>query len=655
MAREHNLSIDINAASQSQIITKLEEDSDVSSLLSPITDEDIEPGLVYALRTFTETVEGRAKVEKGDSLILLDDSNNYWWLVKILKNGDVGYMPAEDIEMPFEKLARINKHKNVNLTIPKNNIDDNLSIKQTKIKSKVVIFTSPEYFVCGDDNEDVQVIEEQEQQTQQEEVTNQEDNNETQIVVAEAKELNIQHTASATPTYQKVELTPMKTLILTQTNENDQQNIETDISNVPSDQQNDESVSYKIKLRKQTGIFNYDMKKDNPIDLPSSASKTLDISNSPHEINEMSLMSHLVKTKFFGSSSGKTSPISDEHNKNTIVETSDEKIHNRGKKEKEKKDGIFKNFFKRKKKKDDIPFNSIKPLNNSYDQLQMGSSKQPFQRSPSLKRSQQRTINQTNLNPTYSVLRIYPGQNIQTEFKYKTGLLSPKTTTIALIKQAIHRFKLDDDYWDNYYISIKEINRKERHLMPHDHPLEIFNSIASYYSTPLPSVQRTSILSISSDLSNISNHEAINKLQIQDSQNTVFLYLNGKSKPLKEQITDIHNTFPSTDLSTKPKNIVIKNTFPLTELPTKPSFKENNWVLSNDFGLQNLLAYVRSDLNIERRRSGWHLQDPEEILDQVKSTEIRDDIRSIFENVNNELDKLELELNQIMVDVVRVF
>ncbi|CAG8830310.1 21092_t:CDS:1, partial [Racocetra persica] len=59
MAQGYNLSIDTDAASQSQIITQFEEDD--SGQVSPVTDEDIEPGLVYALRTFTETVEGRAK------------------------------------------------------------------------------------------------------------------------------------------------------------------------------------------------------------------------------------------------------------------------------------------------------------------------------------------------------------------------------------------------------------------------------------------------------------------------------------------------------------------------------------------------------------------------------------------------------------------
>ncbi|CAG8800399.1 8197_t:CDS:2, partial [Racocetra persica] len=485
----------------------------------------------------------------------------------------------------------------------------------------------------------------------------------------ESEELNVQHTASATPTYEKVEITPMNTSISTQTNENNQQNNETDIStNVVTSSQisssDDESVNYKIKTRKQTGLFNSEQIQNYPIDSPSSTSKTSEISNSPPKTNDMSLMSDLAKPKFFGTSPGKNGPSSDDHHKNTIVEPSGEKIHHKGKKEKEKKDGIFKNFFKRKKKKDDIPFNAVKPLNNFYDQLQKGSSKQPFQRSLSLKRLQQHTgsssINKSTSDSTYSVLRIYPGQNIQTDFKYKIGLLSPKTTTIALIKQAIRRFKLNDDYWDNYTISIKEINSKERHLMPHDHPLEIFNSISSYYSTPLPSVQRTSTISISSTLSDISNYESINKLQVQDNQCTVFLYLNRKPKQLKEKITVIQNTIPSTELST---NTVIQNTFPSTESSAKqtntviqniPSFKENNdWILSNDFGLNDLLVYVRSDLNIQKRRSGWHLQDPEEILDQVKPTELRDDIRSIFESVSNELDKLELELNQIMLDVIR--
>lgn len=68
--------------------------------------------------TFLATVEGQASVVKGDSLLLLDDANSYWWLVRVLKTEDVGYIPAENIETPFERLARLNKHRNVDLAAP---------------------------------------------------------------------------------------------------------------------------------------------------------------------------------------------------------------------------------------------------------------------------------------------------------------------------------------------------------------------------------------------------------------------------------------------------------------------------------------------------------------------------------------------------------
>ncbi|KAF8629760.1 hypothetical protein AX15_003283 [Amanita polypyramis BW_CC] len=90
------------------------DEDDLSSELS-IPDESINFDLVYSLHSFAATVEGQANVVKGDSLILMDDSNSYWWLVKVLKTQEVGYIPAENIETPFERLARLNKHRNVDL------------------------------------------------------------------------------------------------------------------------------------------------------------------------------------------------------------------------------------------------------------------------------------------------------------------------------------------------------------------------------------------------------------------------------------------------------------------------------------------------------------------------------------------------------------
>lgn len=56
--------------------------------------EDIDFEFVYALHTFVATVEGQANATKGDTMVLLDDSNSYWWLVRIVKDSSIGKVPA---------------------------------------------------------------------------------------------------------------------------------------------------------------------------------------------------------------------------------------------------------------------------------------------------------------------------------------------------------------------------------------------------------------------------------------------------------------------------------------------------------------------------------------------------------------------------------
>ncbi|KAF2972419.1 hypothetical protein GQX73_g1208 [Xylaria multiplex] len=78
--------------------------------------EDIDFEFVYALHTFIATVEGQANATKGDTMVLLDDSNSYWWLVRVVKDSSIGYLPAEHIETPTERLARLNKRRNIDLS-----------------------------------------------------------------------------------------------------------------------------------------------------------------------------------------------------------------------------------------------------------------------------------------------------------------------------------------------------------------------------------------------------------------------------------------------------------------------------------------------------------------------------------------------------------
>lgn len=94
-------------------------DNDPYQSSSPsINEEEIDFQYVYALRTFVATEQGQANASKGDAMILLNDSNSYWWLVRLVKDSTVGFLPAEHIETPTERLARLNKHRNGDMCSP---------------------------------------------------------------------------------------------------------------------------------------------------------------------------------------------------------------------------------------------------------------------------------------------------------------------------------------------------------------------------------------------------------------------------------------------------------------------------------------------------------------------------------------------------------
>ncbi|KAI1941256.1 protein phosphatase regulator [Ophidiomyces ophidiicola] len=158
---------------------QLDDDEDDDDMLDKISsspsidDEDIDFEFVYALHTFFATVEGQANATKGDTMVLLDDSNSYWWLVRVVKDGSIGYLPAEHIETPTERLARLNKHRNVDLSATM--LGDNAEKSKNPLKkamrrrnAKTVTFASPVYFEPSDidysteEDADGEFLEEQE-------------------------------------------------------------------------------------------------------------------------------------------------------------------------------------------------------------------------------------------------------------------------------------------------------------------------------------------------------------------------------------------------------------------------------------------------------------------------------------------------------------
>ncbi|KAG6013455.1 hypothetical protein E4U54_006734 [Claviceps lovelessii] len=134
--------------------------SEDECLLKP---EDIDFEFVYALHTFVATVEGQANATKGDTMVLLDDSNSYWWLVRVVKDSSIGYLPAEHIETPTERLARLNKHRNIDLSATM--LGDQAQKQKNSFKSirrrrKTVTFSEPTYVDYSDfdystDDEDI--------------------------------------------------------------------------------------------------------------------------------------------------------------------------------------------------------------------------------------------------------------------------------------------------------------------------------------------------------------------------------------------------------------------------------------------------------------------------------------------------------------------
>ncbi|KAI8997213.1 hypothetical protein BDB01DRAFT_770279 [Pilobolus umbonatus] len=129
--------------------------SDTGSELS-IPNSAIDFDMVYALHTFGATVEGQASVVRGDALTLLDDSNSYWWLVKVLKTAEVGYIPAENIETPHERLARLNSHRNIQNTSKLHDFPPSNKPKSTKrvTLAKGVQFQSQIIYGSSDDEDD---------------------------------------------------------------------------------------------------------------------------------------------------------------------------------------------------------------------------------------------------------------------------------------------------------------------------------------------------------------------------------------------------------------------------------------------------------------------------------------------------------------------
>ncbi|CAG8541114.1 11048_t:CDS:10 [Ambispora leptoticha] len=618
MARETNLSIDTAAAargiqkssahkkSEDDVVEEgeIEEEDDLAS--SPdIPDENIDFDRVYALHNFAATVDGQASVEKDEPLTLMDDSNSYWWLVKVLRTDSIGYIPADNIETPNERLARLYKHKNINLSsslhngnlppagipLKKNNTGEphqDEYEEETEIErsgraggGKEEIINneaveperSEEYHGPNDGtrtSEDHLIFDGQQQRINQSFDESQQFNNHNGAIPIIA---NNSLLANQSPSSQNIIM-------------NNNMNIVQEHSGGPDpNQPPKKSDDIDIRLFQQT---NETKKITLTPPLHSERSDFLDMSDDDDDAAD----SNSKASKFFGIGE------SDSKKKVSMDDIIKDLPPEQKSKKKEKKEGgiLKKLFFKRKNSKKEeenksstsntaVAINvsvknsiepSQQPLQNHHRPPTQPSLQQQRQQSPQINNQStypqgpqirypqqpqpqtpspqpQSPTKTTPLSPLTSVFRIFAGQNIQTNIESKTILLNNLTTASDLIRQSLTRFKLDnEENWENYYISVRPIHGEIINLMPDEHPLEIYNS---FNTSPLPTIRRASNSSISSNVSTVSNHQTIKALNINEyvQRSSVQIYLNKKltqrnSYPSGEKRLRVHILIYADDL-----------------------------------------------------------------------------------------------------------
>lgn len=134
--------------------------------------------------------------------------------------------------------------------------------------------------------------------------------------------------------------------------------------------------------------------------------------------------------------------------------------------------------------------------------------------------------------PLLSVLRVFAGDNIESDATFKTTLLNRSTSSSELVKQSMQRFRLNgSEDREEYYLTVRELGGEERPLSDEEKPLIIYQSLADE-SAIVPSVKRSSVGSMDSVASGLSLNPAITRLGMNDftDDSAVKFYLNRRTQ-----------------------------------------------------------------------------------------------------------------------------
>ncbi|KAI9497295.1 hypothetical protein BDB00DRAFT_23254 [Zychaea mexicana] len=437
---------------------ELDEDDDSTFTSSPsIPDENINFDLVYALHTFVATVEGQASVVKGDALTLLDDSNSYWWLVSVLKTSEVGYIPAENIETPFERLARLNKHRNAEMTsmdqavhyIPNENIKKK-GAGQRRVTMNKDLSVQAQIILTGDD-EDHEVGE-----------------------AYEEWEEDMADDAS----------------ILTEQDMDDDDDNDDGEEEEYGQHVSSNAVGVPKKLQ--------DQKRSAAAQAPAAAPQPLQSVNNNNDAVSSSSSSSAATTITTGAAAPTPRNSGDDKRppSNTFW-----RLFSRNKKDNPKANSVIP-----ARVSEDADSNSISSLASSIISEDKTATRNGQHHSNS-----NNATGGGNTNGKLTVLRVFAG-NVNVGAMYHSMLVDAHTSAEQLLIQTMERFhiaQIEDKTAGRssraitptngsgveYYLTVKAHNGDEITLAPQDKPLAIFQTLTAHLTTPMPSLTHVKQLS----------------------------------------------------------------------------------------------------------------------------------------------------------------
>lgn len=160
----------------------------------------------------------------------------------------------------------------------------------------------------------------------------------------------------------------------------------------------------------------------------------------------------------------------------------------------------------------------------------------------------------TSASAELTVLRVFAGDTIDSESTFKTVLTNENTSAKRLVQQAVQRLQLAAD--DEYYLVIKEVDGGQVELTDDEKVLEKFFAMNQHYDDDggiAKRVRKSSIGSISSIASNLSQHPAIRKFASNDfsDDSSVKLFLH-RRLPLNGHPDTSVESIPTTPTRAKP-------------------------------------------------------------------------------------------------------